>query len=112
MNYIYEHIDKSQIGSGILRDYGIDFLNLDNFTGTAPNASNYLSLEHWHDVNFIKKKSVQIICIFICLKILSSKNTYHGNTEIDPETFLPLAFSPKLFAHHRHTMQKSKQFRP
>ncbi|MBK0383656.1 T9SS type A sorting domain-containing protein [Pedobacter sp. SD-b] len=47
MNYIYAHIDKNQISSGILRDYGIDFLNLDNFAGTTLNDSNYVSLDEW-----------------------------------------------------------------
>ncbi len=31
-NYLFQHIDKSPITTGLLRDYGIDFQELDNYT--------------------------------------------------------------------------------
>ena len=35
MNYLFQNIDQTPITSWLLRDYGINFLNLDNYTGTA-----------------------------------------------------------------------------
>jgi mRNA deadenylase 3'-5' endonuclease subunit Ccr4 len=29
--YIFNYVSRTQITTGLLRDYGIDFLNLDNF---------------------------------------------------------------------------------
>ncbi len=42
MNYIYAHVDKSAIPTGLLLDYGIDFMEVSNtwkaldFTKTEP----------------------------------------------------------------------------
>lgn len=47
MNYLYANINKAPIITGLLRDYGIDFQNLDNYTGTALHDSNYTSLADW-----------------------------------------------------------------
>ena len=33
MNFIFNNISHTQITTGLLRDYGIDFLNLDDYTG-------------------------------------------------------------------------------
>lgn len=42
MNYIFENVDKSKVPYGILRDYAMEFTNLENFNGTAALAdSNY-----------------------------------------------------------------------
>lgn len=37
MNWIYYNINTSLVTTGLLRDYGIDFLNLDNYTGSTLN---------------------------------------------------------------------------
>jgi hypothetical protein len=47
MNYLYANINKSTITTGLLRDYGIDFQKLDNYTGAALHDSNYTSLTDW-----------------------------------------------------------------
>ncbi len=47
MNYVFHHVNKSQIATGLLRDYGIEFLNLDNYTGTALHDSNFVALDEW-----------------------------------------------------------------
>ena len=47
MNFIFNNISHTQITTGLLRDYGIDFLNLDNYTGAALNDSNFVSLDEW-----------------------------------------------------------------
>lgn len=47
MNYVFHHVNKSQISTGLLRDYGIEFLNLDNYTGTALHDSNYVAMDEW-----------------------------------------------------------------
>ncbi len=46
-NFLFQHIDKSPITTGLLRDYGIDFQELDNYTGTALHDSNFTSLTDW-----------------------------------------------------------------
>ena len=47
MNWIYYNVNTSLVTTGLLRDYGIDFLNLDNYSGSALNDSNYVSLDEW-----------------------------------------------------------------
>jgi len=47
INWIFYNLNTSTVTSGLLRDYGIDFLNLDNYTGAALNDSNYVSLDEW-----------------------------------------------------------------
>ncbi len=47
MNNLYSNINKAPITTGLLRDYGIDFQNLDNYTGTSLHDSNYTSLTDW-----------------------------------------------------------------
>lgn len=47
MDYVFEHVNKTPITSGMLRDYGIEFLNLDNYTGTVLHDSNYVGLSEW-----------------------------------------------------------------
>jgi hypothetical protein len=42
MNYAFANLDKSKVPNGILRDYAMEFINLEYFNGTAPLAdSNY-----------------------------------------------------------------------
>lgn len=47
MNYVFQHVDKNQISTGLLRDYGIEFLNLDNYQGTVLHDSNFVALDEW-----------------------------------------------------------------
>lgn len=47
MNYLYANINKAPITTGLLRDYGIDFQNLDLYTGTHLHDSNFTSLTDW-----------------------------------------------------------------
>ena len=42
-NFLFQHIDKTPISTGLLRDYGIDFQELDNYTGAALHNSNFTS---------------------------------------------------------------------
>ncbi|HTN19157.1 MAG TPA: hypothetical protein VL125_01735 [Pelobium sp.] len=44
--YIFEHVDKSQISSGLLSEYGIEFLELANYNGTVLADSNYVGKEN------------------------------------------------------------------
>jgi hypothetical protein len=44
MNTIFANVDKSKVPFGILRDYAMEFTNLENFSGTAALAdSNYVT---------------------------------------------------------------------
>lgn len=45
--YIFEHVDKNQISSGLLSEYGIEFLELANYNGTVLSDSNYVGMEEW-----------------------------------------------------------------
>lgn len=47
MNYVFHYVNKNQIATGLLRDYGIEFLNLDNYTGAVLHDSNFVSLDEW-----------------------------------------------------------------
>ena len=50
MNFIFNNISHTQITTGLLRDYGIDFLNLDDYTGKVLNDSNYVTLTDWRQL--------------------------------------------------------------
>jgi len=47
INYIFQYVDKNQISTGLLSDYGIDFLNLNNYTGQQLHDSNYVGNNEW-----------------------------------------------------------------
>lgn len=51
MNYIFAHVDKSKVPYGILRDFGMEFTNIENYNGTATLAdSNYTDVDAFWDV--------------------------------------------------------------
>ena len=41
MNYIYTNVDKSKTPYGILRDYGMEFTNIENYNGTVALGNSY-----------------------------------------------------------------------
>ncbi len=47
INYIFQFVDKSQVSTGVLQEYGIDFTNVNNFSGQVLNDSNKLVLNEW-----------------------------------------------------------------
>lgn len=47
INHIFQYVDKSQIPTGILQEYGIDFTNINNYNGLVLNDSNKLTLAEW-----------------------------------------------------------------
>jgi len=47
MNYIFQNVNKSLVTTGFLKDYGIEFLNLDNYKGSVLHDSNFVSLDEW-----------------------------------------------------------------
>lgn len=51
MNYIFSNVDKSKVPYGILRDFGMEFTNIENYSGTAVLAdSNYADADAFWDV--------------------------------------------------------------
>jgi hypothetical protein len=42
LDEMFEHLDKSQVPRGLLRDYAFELTNLDNYTGSALLDSNYV----------------------------------------------------------------------
>jgi len=47
MSYIFNNVSHTQITTGLLRDYGIDFTNLDNYDGKVVNDTNWVTLPDW-----------------------------------------------------------------
>lgn len=50
MNYIFNNISNTQITTGLLRDYGIDFLNPDDYKGKVLNDSKYVTFTDWRSL--------------------------------------------------------------
>ena len=51
MNYIFANVDKSKVPYGILRDFGMEFTNIENYSGTAALVdSNYADADAFWDV--------------------------------------------------------------
>jgi Secretion system C-terminal sorting domain len=46
-NAIYGNLDKTKITTGLLREYGIDFINQDNYNGQTLHDSNWVNLTDW-----------------------------------------------------------------
>ncbi len=44
MDYAFDNVDKSQIPTGLLWDFGIELSRLDNFTGASLHDSNWVTL--------------------------------------------------------------------
>ena len=49
-NYIFQHLNRNQANTGVLLDYGIEFQNMDNFTGANLLDSNYVSISDWRSI--------------------------------------------------------------
>ncbi len=47
MNYTFAPLNKALINTGLLREYGIDFENPDNYTGKTLHDSNWVNLTDW-----------------------------------------------------------------
>src|SRR5690606_12506295 len=45
--YIFAHVDRSQINTGLMSDYGMEFLELANYDGTILADSNYVGMNEW-----------------------------------------------------------------
>lgn len=51
MRLVFQNIDPTPINTGILIDVGVEFLNMDNFSGTITlNDSNYVNTTNWRSV--------------------------------------------------------------
>ncbi|RWU07373.1 T9SS type A sorting domain-containing protein [Pedobacter chitinilyticus] len=45
--YIFQRVDRNQISSGLLSEYGVEFLNLANYNGALLADSNFVGLQEW-----------------------------------------------------------------
>ncbi|KHJ36918.1 karilysin [Pedobacter glucosidilyticus] len=51
MRLVFQNIDPTPINTGILIDVGVEFLSMDNFSGTITlNDSNYVNTTNWRSV--------------------------------------------------------------
>lgn len=46
INYVFEHVDKDRINTGLLSDYGIQIVDITAFDG-IPADSNYVNMDTW-----------------------------------------------------------------
>jgi hypothetical protein len=47
MNFTFDKLNKTIITTGLLREYGIDLLNLENYNGQTLHDSNWVNLDDW-----------------------------------------------------------------
>lgn len=47
MDYVFHYLDKNDVPTGMLQEYGIDFIPPENFTGSNLNDSNYINIDEW-----------------------------------------------------------------
>ncbi|WP_443938818.1 hypothetical protein [Pedobacter sp. MW01-1-1] len=45
--YIFQHLDKTQITTGLMSDYGIEFMPLADYDGVSLTNSNYVGIQEW-----------------------------------------------------------------
>ncbi|MBS1758836.1 MAG: hypothetical protein JST23_01835 [Bacteroidetes bacterium] len=79
INYIFQYVDKNQIPTGILSDYGIDFLNLDNYTGQQFHDSNYVGNKEWFALyNSIYSSQVRLISALPSPEVVANLFNQHN----------------------------------
>ncbi|WP_293786917.1 hypothetical protein [uncultured Pedobacter sp.] len=49
-NFIFQHLNRGEATTGILLDYGIEFLNMDNYDGSVLLDSNRVSITDWRSI--------------------------------------------------------------
>jgi len=47
ISFIFEHVDRSPVTTGLLSDYGVGYLNYNNYPGTTLHDSNYVDMARW-----------------------------------------------------------------
>src|SRR5215469_18086927 len=50
LQYVFGNLSKTPITTGLLREWGIDFVDLDNFTGQVLTDSNWTNLTNWRAI--------------------------------------------------------------
>jgi|HubBroStandDraft_3_1064219.scaffolds.fasta_scaffold43553_2 hypothetical protein len=50
MNFIFDNLNRTIISTGLLREYGIDYLNLENYNGQFLHDSNWVNLDDWRAI--------------------------------------------------------------
>jgi hypothetical protein len=50
MNYIFGNLSRSPITTGLLREYGIDFVNPENYNGKTLHDSNWVNIQDWRSL--------------------------------------------------------------
>ena len=60
MNYQFQYLNKSPITTGLLREYGIDYVNIENYNGLTLHDSNWVNLDDWR-VIYASLYSQQIV---------------------------------------------------
>ncbi|TCD08608.1 hypothetical protein EZ449_12270 [Pedobacter frigidisoli] len=49
-NQVFQHLNRTEATTGILLDYGLEFLNLQNYTGANLLDSNFLNISEWRSI--------------------------------------------------------------
>ena len=44
MNYIFQHVNRSTVASGLLKDYGLEIIDIASYNG-VPADSNYCTMD-------------------------------------------------------------------
>jgi len=50
VNSIFQNVNRAEVTSGILLDYGVEFQNMDNYSGMALHDSNYVNINDWRSI--------------------------------------------------------------
>jgi len=50
INQVFQYAEKNRVTTGILKDYGLEILDLNNFAGTSLFDSNYALPNHWFNL--------------------------------------------------------------
>lgn len=79
---VFQNVDRSQISTGLLAEYGLDLINYRNFDGVALNDSNKISLNEWRNL-YISLYSMRInenTSMSYIDVVNSNLNQYHSDT--------------------------------
>lgn len=46
-NYMFKYLDKSQVTTGLMSDYGIELMDLAGYNGVTLDTTDYVGLQEW-----------------------------------------------------------------
>ncbi len=93
MNYIFNNISHTQITTGLLRDYGIDFANPGIYDGKTLTDTNWVTLPDWRQLYAsLYSEQINVPATMLYLDTINNLISKYASTDL-PVTFACLYYN-------------------